>query len=79
MVIVSGVRGSGRTSLLNAIASQSSDPFISDYWPLDDDPVMSMVTQVAAHFLGHNLPSVISETISRLSQELDTRMAQYRS
>ena len=73
MVIVSGVRGSGRTSLLNAIASQSSDPFISDYWPLDDDPVKSMVTQVAAHFLGHNLPSVISETISRLSQELDTR------
>ena len=44
----------------------------SDGWPLDDDPVKSMVT-VAAHFLGHNLPSVISETISRLSQELDTR------
>jgi len=73
MVIISGVRGSGRTSILNAVASQSSSPFISDYWPMDNDPVKNMVTQVAAHFIGHNLPSIISETISRLSEELDSK------
>jgi len=73
MVIISGVRGSGRTSILNAVASQSSNPFISDYWPMDNDPVKNMVTQVAAHFIGHNLPSVISETITRLSEELDNK------
>ena len=43
MVIISGVRGSGRTSILNAVASQSSSPFISDYWPMDNDPVKNMV------------------------------------
>ena len=73
MVIINGVRGSGRTSLLNAIASQTSNPFISDYWPMDADPVKNMVTQVAAHFTGHNLPSVISETISNLSRELENK------
>ena len=66
-------KGSGRTSILNAVASQSSNPFISDYWPMDNDPVKNMVTQVAAHFIGHNLPSVISETITRLSEELDNK------
>ena len=73
MCIVSGARGSGRTSLLNAIASQTSHPFISQYWPLDGDPVKNMVTQTAAHFLSHNLPSVVSETILQLSEELERR------
>ena len=73
MCIISGARGSGRTSLLNAIASQTSHPFISHYWPMDGDPVKNMVTQTAAHFLGHNLPSVVSETILQLSEELEQK------
>ena len=73
MCIISGARGSGRTSLLNAIASQTSHPFISHYWPMDGDPVKNMVTQTAAHFLGHNLSSVVSETILQLSEELERK------
>lgn len=73
MCIISGARGSGRTSLLNAIASQTPHPFISDYWPMDGDPVKNMVTQTAAHFLSHNLPSVVSETILQLSEELERK------
>jgi len=73
MCIISGARGSGRTSLLNAIASQTSHPFISQYWPMDGDPVKNMVTQTAAHFLSHNLPSVVSETILQLSEELERK------
>ncbi|MBP03520.1 MAG: hypothetical protein CMA72_01870 [Euryarchaeota archaeon] len=73
MCIISGARGSGRTSLLNAIASQTSHPFISHYWPMDGDPVKNMITQTAAHFLGHNLPSVVSETILQLSEELERK------
>jgi DNA-binding transcriptional ArsR family regulator len=73
MCIISGARGSGRTSLLNAIASQTPHPFISHYWPMDGDPVKNMVTQTAAHFLGHNLPSVVSETILQLSEELERK------
>jgi len=73
MCIISGARGSGRTSLLNAIASQTPHPFISHYWPIDGDPVKNMVTQTAAHFLSHNLPSVVSETIHQLSEELERK------
>ena len=73
MCIISGARGSGRTSLLNAIASQTPHPFISHYWPMDGDPVKNMVTQTAAHFLSHNLPSVVSETILQLSEELERK------
>ena len=73
MCIISGARGSGRTSLLNAIASQTPHPFISHYWPIDGDPIKNMVTQTAAHFLSHNLPSVVSETIHQLSEELERK------
>ena len=73
MCIISGARGSGRTSVLNAIASQTPHPFISHYWPMEGDPVKNMVTQTAAHFLSHNLPSVVSETILQLSEELERK------
>ncbi|MEC9263526.1 MAG: ATP-binding protein, partial [Candidatus Thermoplasmatota archaeon] len=42
LILLVGERGSGRTSLINALSSQVNKKFVGQYWP-EDDPVNSVM------------------------------------
>jgi len=65
MAILVGDRGSGRTSLIRALASQTSRSFVGQYWP-EEDPVDSVINELTIHFGDFNPPKSTQLKIDRL-------------
>ena len=72
MILLVGERGSGRTSLINAISSQTSNYFVGQYWH-DDDPMRRVLSEISAHFNGHESPGTMHQTIEQIVGSLDEK------
>ena len=70
MAILVGERGSGRTSLIRALASQTSRSFVGQYWP-EEDPVDSVINELTIHFGDFNPPRSTQLKIDRLVGNLE--------
>ncbi len=70
MAILVGERGSGRTSLIRALASQTSKSFVGQYWP-EEDPVDSVINELTVHFGDFNPPKSTQLKIDRLVGNLE--------
>jgi hypothetical protein len=70
MVLLVGERGSGRTSLVNALSSQVSKKFVGQFWPRDE-AVSSVMNEIAVHFIGHNVPPSTGQMCERLIETLE--------
>ena len=71
MVLLTGERGSGRTSLINAISSLTDDRFVGTYWH-SDDPLNCALDELAITFCGHEIPPSIHQKVERIVETLDT-------
>lgn len=72
MLLLVGDRGSGRTSLLNALASTTSRrPYIGQFWPEGDDPVQGVIHELSVHFGGFELPPSMQQISDRMVDVLD--------
>ena len=70
MVLLVGERGSGRTSLVNALSSQVSKKFVGQFWP-QDEAVSSVMNEIAVHFIGHDVPPSTGQMCERLIDILE--------
>ena len=70
MVLLVGEQGSGRTSLVNALSSQVSKKFIGYIW-FQDEPVNSVITEIAVHFAGYDVPPSTGQMCERLIDTLE--------
>lgn len=70
LIFLVGERGSGRTSLINALSSQVNKKFVGQYWP-EDDPVNSVMHEIAIHFLGYEVPPSMGQLCERLIDTLE--------
>jgi len=70
MVLLVGERGSGRTSLVNALSSQVSKKFVGQFWP-QDEAVSSVMNEIAVHFIGHDVPPSTGQMCERLIETLE--------
>jgi len=71
MVLLTGERGSGRTSLINAISSLTDDRFVGTYWH-SDDPLNCALDELAITFCGHEIPPSKHQKVERIVETLDT-------
>ena len=72
MLLLVGDRGSGRTSLLNALASTTSRrPYIGQIWPERDEPVQGVIHELSVHFGGFEIPPTMQQTSDRMVEALD--------
>ncbi len=72
MLLLVGDRGSGKTSLLNALASTTSRrPYIGQFWPEGDDPVQGVIHELSVHFGGFELPPSMQQISDRMVDVLD--------
>ena len=71
MMLLVGDRGSGRTSLINALSSQTSKHFVGYYWN-NDDPVQRFLSELSVTFCGHGVPISMHQTIETLIETLDS-------
>lgn len=71
LILLTGERGSGRTSLINAISSQTNDRFVGTYWH-SDDPLNCALDEIAITFCGHDIPPSIHQKVERIVETLDT-------
>ncbi|MDP6886465.1 MAG: hypothetical protein QGI58_06270, partial [Candidatus Thalassarchaeaceae archaeon] len=72
MLLLVGDRGSGRTSLLNTLASTTSRrPYIGQFWPEGDDPVQGIIHELSVHFGGFEIPPTMQQTSDRMVEVLD--------
>ncbi len=72
MVLLVGKRGSGKTSLINAISSQTIDYFVGQYWH-NDDPMKRILSEISVHFGGHESPLTMNRTIEQTIETLDSK------
>ena len=70
MTILVGERGSGRTSLIRALASQTRKSYIGQHWP-EEDPVNSVIHELTIHFGDFNPPKTTQLMIDRLVKNLE--------
>ena len=71
LILLTGERGSGRTSLINAISSQTNDRFVGTYWHRDD-PLNCALDELAITFCGHDIPPSMHQKVERIVETLDT-------
>ena len=71
MILLAGERGSGRTSLINAISSQTDDRFVGTYWHRED-PLNCALDELAITFCGHEIPPSMHQKVERVVETLDT-------
>jgi hypothetical protein len=71
MMLLVGDRGSGRTSLINALSSQTNKHFVGYYWN-NDDPVRRFLSELSVTFCGHGVPNSMHQTIETLIETLDS-------
>ncbi|MFL2956067.1 MAG: hypothetical protein ACJZ39_01205 [Candidatus Thalassarchaeaceae archaeon] len=72
MLLLVGDRGSGRTSFINTLATQTSRrSYIGQYWPEADDTVHGLIHEISIHFGGFELAPSIQQVSDRLVEMLD--------
>ena len=71
LILLSGERGSGRTSLINAISSQTNERYIGTYWH-DDDPLNCALDELAITFCGYEVPPTMHQKVERVVETLDS-------
>jgi hypothetical protein len=71
LILLEGERGSGRTSLINAISSQTNDRFVGTYWH-SEDPLNCALDELAITFCGHEVPPSMHQKVERIVETLDT-------
>ena len=71
MILLTGERGSGRTSLINAISSQTDDRFVGTYWHAED-PLNCALDELSITFCGHEIPPGMHQKVERVVETLDT-------
>ena len=71
MLLLVGERGSGRTSLINTISSQTTRHFVGQYWH-EEDPLKRVLSEISVTFGGHEVPQTMHQTAERLIETLDT-------
>lgn len=70
MLLIVGERGSGRTSLINALSSQTTRHFVGQYWH-EEDPLKRVLSEISVTFGGHEVPQTMHQTVERLVETLD--------
>ena len=71
LILLSGERGSGRTSLINAISSQTNERFIGTYWH-SEDPLNCALDELAITFCGYEIPPTMHQKVERVVETLDS-------
>ncbi len=71
MLLLVGERGSGRTSLINAISSQTTKHFVGYYWH-KEDPLNRALNEIAVTFCGHEVPPTMHQKVERIVETLDS-------
>ena len=71
MLLLAGERGSGRTSLINAISSQTDKHFVGQFWH-KEDPVNRALNEISVTFCGHEVPPTMHQKVERLVESLDS-------
>ena len=72
LILLNGDRGSGRTSLINAISSQTDDRFVGTYWH-PKDPLNCALDELVITFCGHEMPPSMHQKVERVVETLDTQ------
>ena len=72
LLLLVGDRGSGRTSLINAISSQTDSHFVGYYWN-KEDPLNRVLDEIAVTFCGHEVPHTMHQKVERIVETLDSR------
>jgi DNA-binding transcriptional ArsR family regulator len=70
MLLIVGERGSGRTSLINVLSSQTTRHFVSQYWH-DENPLKRVLSEISVTFGGHTVPQTMHQTVEQLVETLD--------
>ena len=72
MVLLVGQRGSGRTSFINALASQTSRrSYIGQFWPEAEDPTQGIIHEISVHIAGFEVAASMQLVSDRLVETLD--------
>ena len=70
MLLLVGERGSGRSSVVRTLASQTRRSFVGQYWPTSD-PVNAIIHELAIHFCGFSSPGSNQKMIDDLVSNLE--------
>ena len=72
MVLLVGQRGSGRTSFINTLASQTSRrSYIGQFWPEAEDPTQGIIHEISVHIAGFEVAASMQLVSDRLVETLD--------
>ena len=72
MVLLVGQRGSGRTSFINTLASQTSRrSYIGQFWPEAEDPTQGIIHEISVHIAGFEVAASMQMVSDRLVETLD--------
>ena len=75
MLLLVGERGSGRSSVVRTLASQTRRSFVGQYWPISD-PVNAIIHELAIHFCGFSSSGsnqkMIDDLVSNLEESSGT-------
>lgn len=72
MVLLSGERGSGRTSLINSICSFSSNNIVCQYWP-EENQLLSVIHEISISFDGFEKSKSIHKISDGLVRNLESK------
>ncbi len=70
MLLLVGERGSGRSSVVRTLASQTRRSFVGQYWPITD-PVNAIIHELAIHFCGFSSSGSNQKMIDDLVSNLE--------
>ena len=70
MLLLVGERGSGRSSVVRTLASQTRRSFVGQYWPTSD-PVNAIIHELAIHFCGFSSSGSNQKMIDDLVSNLE--------
>jgi len=70
MMLLVGERGSGRSSIVRTLASQTRRSFVGQYWPMKD-PVSSIIHELSIHFCGFGSSGSNQKMIDDLVSNLE--------
>jgi DNA-binding transcriptional ArsR family regulator len=72
MVLLSGERGSGRTSLINALCSFSPNNIVCQYWP-EENQLLSVIHEISISFDGFEKSTSIHRVSDGLVRNLESK------
>ncbi len=72
MILLSGERGSGRTSFINALCSFTSNNMVCQYWP-EENQLLSVIHEISISFDGFETSESIHKISDGLVKNLESR------